>query len=175
VADAGHPLAEVNAGGGLGVPQGSAERPLDLDAYAATLTRHLGPLDVTLAAEPGDFLVKETGVLLAEVVTMDERDGAVFVGLDAGYNVAPERFIYRAPLPIVLCRAADAEPSQVVTVTGNINEGDDVWAEDVPLPEVHEGDVLAMLGVGSYNQSMHMDHCLRPAAKVLAFADREGA
>jgi len=26
--------------------------------------------------------------------------------------------------------------------------------------------------VGSYNQSMHMDHCLRPAARVVAFPDR---
>ena len=39
-------------------------------------------------------------------------------------------------------------------------------------PEVREGDVVAMLNVGSYNQSMHMDHCLRPAATVVAFPDR---
>lgn len=172
ILSAGHGLVEVNAGGGLGVPQREGESPLDLDAYAAVLGRHLGSLGVTVSAEPGDFLCKESGVLLAEVVTVDERDGETFAGLDAGYNVAPERFVYGSELPIVLCRAADAEPDRPVTVTGNINEGDDLWARDLPLPEIREGDVLALLNVGSYNRSMHLDHCLRPPAEVVVFADR---
>jgi diaminopimelate decarboxylase len=169
---AGHPVAEVNAGGGLGVPHDADEAPLDVDAYAAALVRHLGPLGVTIACEPGDFLTKEMGVLLAEVVTIDDRDGHRVVGLDAGYNVAPEHFIYGEPTPVVLCRAADGVPAPLATVAGNINEGDDLWAEDQPLPEVVEGDVVAILRVGSYNQSMHLDHCLRPPAGVVAFADR---
>jgi diaminopimelate decarboxylase len=170
--EAGHPIAEVNAGGGLGVPHDAEEDPLDVDAYAAALVRHLGPLGVRIAAEPGDFLTKEMGVLLAEVVTIDERDGHVVVGLDAGYNVAPEHFIYGEPTPVVLCRAADAAAHRVVTIAGNINEGDDLWAEDLPFPDVAEGDVVAILRVGSYNQAMHLDHCLRPAAKVVAFPTR---
>lgn len=172
VIGAGHALVEVNAGGGLGVPQREGETPLDLDAYSEVLGRHLGPLGVAIAAEPGDFLCKESGVLLAEVVTVDERDTVTFVGLDAGYNVAPERFIYGSELPVVLCRAADAEPDRLATIAGNINEGDDLWAQDVPMPEVREGDVLALLNVGSYNQAMHLDHCLRPPAGTVTFADR---
>lgn len=171
--DAGHAIREVNAGGGIGVPQRAEDEPLDVDAYAAILVDRLAGFGVTISAEPGDFLVKESGVLLGEVVTVDERDGVRFVGLDTGYNVAPERFIYGALVSVVLCRAADAEPAGTATIAGNINEGDDLWAEDAPLPHVEEGDVVAMLGVGSYNQSMHLDHCLRPPAKVLAFADRD--
>jgi hypothetical protein len=30
-------------------------------------------------------------------------------------------------------------------------------------------------GLETYNQSMHLDHCLRPPASVVAFADRSGA
>lgn len=75
----------------------------------------------------------------------------------------------------MLARAAAARPVASVTVAGNINEGDDLWAEDLPFPEVHEGDIVAVLGVGTYNQSMHLDHCLRPPASVVAFADRSGA
>jgi diaminopimelate decarboxylase len=127
---------------------------------------------VKIGCEPGDYLVKESGVLLAEVVTLDERDGLTFAGLDAGFNVAPEHFIYGALLPIVLARAADAEPSRTYTVAGNINEGDDLWGEEVPLPELAEGDVLALLLVGAYGRSMHLDHCLRPPAATVAFAER---
>jgi diaminopimelate decarboxylase len=170
--DAGHPIREVNAGGGIGVPQRPEDEPLDLDAYARLLVDRIGPFGVTIAAEPGDFLVKECGTLLGEVVTVEARDGVRFVGLDTGYNVSPERFIYGAIVPIVVCRAADAEPVGTATVAGNINEGDDLWGEEVALPEVREGDVLALLLVGSYNQSMHLDHCLRPPAAAVAFADR---
>jgi diaminopimelate decarboxylase len=169
---AGQPVAEVNAGGGLGVPHGPGEDPLDADAYTAILVSSLGSLGVTVACEPGDFLCKEMGVLLAEVVTLDDRDGHRLVGVDAGYTVAPEHFIYDEPTPVVPCRAADAPPAGVATIAGNINEGDDLWAEDQPLPEVRESDVVAILRVGSYNQAMHLDHCLRPAASVVAFADR---
>lgn len=172
VLDAGHALVEVNVGGGIGVPQAPAESPLDVDAYAALLARHLGPLRVTVACEPGDYLCKESGVLLAEVVTLDERDGVAFAGLDAGYNVAPERFIYGSLVPIVLCRSADAEPVRAYTISGNINEGDDLWGEGSPLPDLAEGDVLALLGVGTYNASMFLEHCLRPPARTVAFADR---
>jgi diaminopimelate decarboxylase len=170
--DAGHEVAEVNTGGGLGVPQREEDEPLDPDGYAAVLVRHLGPLGVVIGCEPGDYLCKESGILLAEVVSVDERDGVTFAGVDAGFNVAPERFIYGALLPIVLCRAADAEPARVYTLSGNINEGDDLWGESVPLPELQEGDILALLGVGTYNRSMHIDHCLRPPAGTVAFADR---
>jgi diaminopimelate decarboxylase len=170
--DAGYDIREVNAGGGLGVPQRAEDEPLDVDAYADLLVEHLAPFGVTIAAEPGDFLVKECGLLLAEVVTVEDRDGVRFVGLDAGYNVAPERFIYRSLVPIVLARDVGAEPIGQATVAGNINEGDDLWAEGLPFPDVREGDVIAMLGVGSYNQSMHLDHCLRPPARVVALAER---
>jgi diaminopimelate decarboxylase len=172
VLDAGHEVREVNAGGGLGVPQRPEDEPLDVDSYAVLLAKHLGPLGVTIACEPGDYLAKESGILLAEVVTLDERDDVWFAGLDAGFNVAPEPFIYGALAPIVLCRAADAEPSRPYTVAGNINEGNDLWGEGVPLPEVAEGDVLALLLVGAYGRSMHIEHCLRPPAGTVAFTER---
>ena len=170
--DAGHPISEVNTGGGLGVPFDAEKPPLDVDAFAKVLATHLGPLGVTIASEPGDYMVKEMGVLLTEVVSLDDRDGHRFVGVDAGFNVAPERRIYDEPIPLVLCRGADAAGERPITVAGNINEGDDLWAEDLPMPEVREGDVFALLRVGSYNRSMHIDHCMRPPARTLAFAER---
>ncbi|MEA2611899.1 MAG: diaminopimelate decarboxylase, partial [Chloroflexota bacterium] len=66
---AGHPIGEVNVGGGLGAPARQDERAVDLDTYAAVLARHLGPLGVTIACEPGDLLSKDAAILLGEVVT----------------------------------------------------------------------------------------------------------
>ena len=168
----GCPILEVNTGGGLGVPQRAEDETLDLDRWVAILAEHLGPLAVAVGTEPGDFLVKECAILLSEVVTVEERDGLLFVGLDVGWNAMGERFIYHSLLDVVLCRAADATADRDVTICGHINEGDDVFAEDLPFPEVMEGDILAALNVGSYNASMTSEHCLRPAARSVFFTDR---
>jgi diaminopimelate decarboxylase len=170
--DAGCPIDEVNTGGGLGVPQRPDDAPLDLDRWASILARHLGPVGVAVATEPGDFLVKECAVLLAEVVTVEERDAVRFVGLDVGWGQMSERFVYGALLDLVLCRAAGANPVDRITISGNINEGNDLFAEEYPFPEVEEGDVIAAIGVGSYNASMLSQHCLRPPAGAVFFTDR---
>ena len=47
-------------------------------------------------------------MLLCEVVTVEHRLGMLFVGLNAGWNVMPDRFIYGVTPDIVLCRAVDA-------------------------------------------------------------------
>ena len=81
-----------------------------------------------------------------------------FVGLDTGWNVLCEHFIYDAILDVVLCRAADQPPTARVVISGNINEGDDLFAEDYPFPDVREGDIVAAISVGSYNASMTSPH-----------------
>jgi diaminopimelate decarboxylase len=170
--ESGCPIAEVNTGGGLGVPFRPGDRPLDLDAWAAVLARHLGSLEVVVGTEPGEFIAKECAVHLAEVVSVEDRDGTTFVGLDTGWNVLNEHFVYRIPFHPILCRAADAEPVANVTVSGHINEGNDLFAEDHPMPEVEEGDIVAIPNVGSYNASMVSVHCLRPEPSSVFFTDR---
>ena len=170
--DAGCPIEEVNTGGGLGVPFRPGDEPLDLDAWSESLAKHLGPLDVVVGTEPGEFVAKECAVHLAEVVPVVGRDGTPFVGLDTGWNVVNEHFVYRIPFFPILCRAADADPVPRVTVAGHVNEGNDLFAEDHPMPEVHEGDVVAIPNVGSYNASMVSEHCLRPAPASVFFTDR---
>lgn len=172
VIDAGCPIVEVNVGGGLGVPFRASDQPLDLVAWAGIMARHFGPLGVTVATEPGEFLAKQSGVHLAQVVTVEDREGTTFAGLDTGWNLLCEHFVYRIPFFPILCRAADTPAVRDVTFSGNINEGPDLFAQDHPFPEVHEGDIVALPNVGSYNASMTSFHCMRePAASVL-FEDR---
>ena len=168
---AGHPVVEVNVGGGLGAPARQEEQAVDLDAYAAVLTRHLGRLGVTIACEPGDQLSKDGAILLGEVVTVERRRGVTFVGLDIGWNVNCSYFIYRFAQELVVCRAAGAERTEIVTVTGHINEAGDVFAEDYPMPPVEEGDMVALLNAGGYLQAMSSTHCLRPMGDAV-FLDR---
>ncbi len=172
--DAGCPIREVNVGGGLGVPARTEEQPIDLDAYAGVLARHVGPLGVVVGCEPGDYISKDAAVLLAEVVVVEERAGTTFVGLDAGWNVNPAYFIYRYAQELVVCRAPDAPRTKVVTVAGHINEAGDVFAEGYSMPPVREGDIVAILNAGGYDQAMSSTHCLRPLAGAV-FLDRSAS
>jgi diaminopimelate decarboxylase len=157
-------LEYVNVGGGLGIPLQESDHPVDLDAYAAGIARHLGPLGVTVHLEPGDFLVKDAGLLLVEVVTVEEKGGVTFVGVDCGFNAYCLPSVYRFHQEVVLCRAADAPPTIRCTVAGHINEAGDLFSEGCPLPEVREGDLLAFLNAGGYAASMASYHCARPHA-----------
>jgi diaminopimelate decarboxylase len=168
---AGHEIVEVNVGGGLGAPAREDERPVDLDGYAAVLARHLGPLGVTIACEPGDQLSKDAAILLGEVVTVERRRNVTFVGLDIGWNVNCSYFIYRFAQELVVCRDAGAARTEIVTIAGHINEAGDVFAEDYPMPPVAEGDMVALLNAGGYLQAMSSTHCLRPMGEAV-FLDR---
>jgi diaminopimelate decarboxylase len=168
---AGHEVIEVNVGGGIGVPARADEHPVDLAAYAAAIARHLGALGVTVASEPGDRLGKDAGILLGEVVTVEDRRNVRFVGLDIGWNVNCAYFIYGFAQEAVLCRDAAAPRTETVTVAGHINEASDVFAESYPMPPVREGDIVALLNAGAYHQAMSSTHCLRPTGTAV-FLDR---
>jgi diaminopimelate decarboxylase len=173
--EAGCPIREVNVGGGLGRAARDDERPVDLDAYGAVVARHLAPYDVTAAFEPGDFVMKDAGLLLGEVVTVEDRAGTRFVGLDIGWNVSCSYFIYRYAQEVLPVRDPLRERTQVVTIAGHINEAGDVFAEDYPFADVAEGEVVALLGQGGYDQAMSMTHCLRPLAGAVHLEREPGA
>ena len=166
----GYPISEINVGGGLGVPARVAEEAVDLDAYAGAIRRALGGLvddGIVVGCEPGDYIAKDSAILLGEVITVEDRAGTTFVGLDLGWNVNCSYFIYRYAQEFVVCRAPAAERTRRVTVAGHINEASDVFAEDYPLPPVAEGDILALLNAGGYHQAMSSTHCLRPHAPAI--------
>ena len=168
----GCPIGEVNAGGGLGVACHAWQQPLDLDAYVAILREHLGRFGTLVSCEPGKYVSALSGTLLAEVATVEDRLGHRFAGLNVGWNVVNHRMVYDLTVPVVHTTSADSPATQQVTFTGNINEGPDVFADDFPFPEVREGDVVALLGVGCYTLTNYHPHCLRPPATSVFFADR---
>ena len=164
---AGHPIRELNVGGGLGVPARADEQAVDADAYAAAIARALGDLveeGIVVGSEPGDYIAKDAGIILGEVVTVEDRAGTTFVGIDFGWNINCSHFIYGYAQEFVVCARPDAERTWRVSVAGHINEADDLFAEDYALPPVAEGDIVALLNAGGYHQAMSSTHCLRPHA-----------
>lgn len=159
-------LTEVNIGGGLGVPHRAEDRPLDLDRWASIIAEAYGGHDFTVAVEPGDFLIKDAGVLLTSVTYRERRKAVDFLGLDAGFNLAMEPAFYDLPCEPVPAAPRDA-PETRFTVVGNVNEALDKWAVNHPMPAPEEDDVVVLLNAGGYAASMRSDHCLRGAAQTV--------
>jgi diaminopimelate decarboxylase len=162
-------LKYIDIGGGLGVPLVADDSSLVLDQWANVVARHFGELEVEIWVEPGDFIAKDSGVLVLQVNTVEKKCGHTFVGVNGGFNIHIEPAFYDLPLEIVPV-ALNAEEDRValasqsgtrVTVAGNINEALDVFAENLPLPTIREGDLLALLNSGGYGSSMSSNHCMR--------------
>jgi diaminopimelate decarboxylase len=151
----------VNVGGGLGGRQRAEDTPLELGAWAEMLHRHFGPLGVTVACEPGTFLVAHAGVLIAEVTTVEQKGDIRWVGLDAGHNVNVYAAHYGIPMEIVPIERPDAACNTCTSVAGNLNEAGDVFSRDRMLPQLEEGELVALLPAGAYGATMASDHCLR--------------
>jgi len=162
-------LTYVNVGGGIGVPHGPDDEPVDLALYASTITNvvreRLGS-GIEVCCEPGDYLVNDAGILAAEVTMVEEKGGTLFVGLNVGFNSNPQAAHYGFRQEVVHATRGPAGPGATrCCVVGNINEVIDNFNEDTPLPDIHEGDVLVMLNAGGYGSSMVSDHCMRETAR----------
>ncbi len=150
----------VNVGGGLGVPHVAEDAPLDLNRWAAILARHFRGRGQRVEIEPGDYIAKDCGILLLTINTVEKKLETVFVGVDAGFNLAVEPAVYGLPFQPLPARLLPGE-KQTVSIVGNINEALDVWYAGIAMPPLTEGMTLALINAGAYSSAMASNHCMR--------------
>ena len=158
--DAAPEVKRVNIGGGLGVPHLADDETLDLERWSAVLKKHFSERSLHIEVEPGDYICKDAGLLLLGKTFIERKRDTLFVGVDAGFNIAPEPAYYGLPfqpLPLWL----DDGQLTATHVVGNINEALDVWYEDAMLPDLQQHDYLVLINAGAYSSSMASNHCMR--------------
>lgn len=65
-----------------------------------------------------------------------------------------------------------SEPTQKIDIAGDVCESGDLFARDRPMPDLEEGDLLAILNAGAYSFSMSSHYNSRPKpAEVLISKD----
>jgi len=159
--DQGADMDTLDIGGGMGVPLVAEHDPLDLDAWADIVADCAVNQGVEIHVEPGDYLIKDAGILLLQANTVEDKGGTRFVGVNGGFNIQNLAAYYQTPFivtPLVWNRNV---PLEKVTIAGNINEAIDILAEDVKLPLIAEGDYLALLNAGGYGSASSSNHCMR--------------
>jgi diaminopimelate decarboxylase len=158
-------LRVINVGGGLGARQQEKDEPLALESWSGAIRNCMGELECTIACEPGTFVMVHAGVLVVEVNTVEKKGETNWIGVDAGHNINILAAHYGIPFEVVHIGNPDAPPAHDYSLAGNINEGSDIFARQVALPEVQEGDLLGLLPAGAYGSSMSSDHCMRGFAR----------
>ncbi|MBI2580946.1 diaminopimelate decarboxylase [Candidatus Woesearchaeota archaeon] len=170
----------VDFGGGIGVPYGPDQAQIDVKAFGSAVSKLFSDFcsgfgrQLTMALEPGRFIVAESGVLLCTVNTIKQTPKHRFVGVDTGFHHLIRPMAYGSYHPIVVVDCCTSEKTEKVAVCGNVCESGDVFTRDEhgivdrELPSVNEGDVLAILVAGAYGFSMASNYNTRPRpAEVL--------
>jgi diaminopimelate decarboxylase len=184
-------LEFFSIGGGLGIvyqpalasgaaawwKSSSAKDILTPEKYAARLLPLLKPLGLKILMEPGRFISGNAGILVTRVEYLKRTGRKNFVIMDAAMNDLIRPAFYDAYHEIApLTRPAARDGAQMkADVVGGVCESGDYFCRDRPLPEVGEGDYLALLSSGAYGFVMASNYNARPLAAEILVNGRRAA
>jgi diaminopimelate decarboxylase len=160
-------IEHLDLGGGLGVTY-NAEQPEQPDqlaqAIASVLREHSALDKYRLSAEPGRYLTANAGVLLTNILYVKQEDpeSLRFAIVDAGMNDLIRPALYSAKHRIVPLHESGERESYVYEVVGPVCESADFFAHNLTLPELREGEAVALLSAGAYGFSMASNYNSRP-------------
>ena len=118
-----------------------------------------------LHLEPGRSLIARAGVAVYRVGTVKKRPGKTWLLVDGGMADNPRSALYGARyscLPVTGLSRAGSGP---VSIGGPFCESGDILLEDLSMPEVQEGELIAIPVAGAYQLSMSSNYngARRPA------------
>jgi len=161
---AGLRLKYLNIGGGFGIQYDEERTPTAAD-FAKGIVPLVKRTGLRLIMEPGRFIAGNAGALVTSVLytKVGSANKKTFVICDAAMNdlIRPALYgAYQAIRPV-----EDGEgnrPMRRCDVVGPVCESGDFLAKDRVLPEVKQGELLAVFGAGAYGFSMSSNYNSRP-------------
>jgi diaminopimelate decarboxylase len=194
-----YPIKFFSIGGGLGIvyessfESGAQEwwgsrtitstRPLSIQEYVDAILPALRELGLRILLEPGRLLVGNAGVLLTRVRYIKHSGEKKFAIVDAGMNDLIRPALYHSYHEIVPVEEPSTSKSmskitsktENVDIVGPVCESGDFFALDREMPEVREGDLLAIMSAGAYGFVMASNYNSRPLpAEALVRGNRFG-
>ena len=162
--------------------QGPPKSQLSIQQYVDVILPPLRELNLRILLEPGRLLVGNAGVLVTRVRYIKQTGEKKFAIVDAGMNdrIRPALYhSYHEIIPVEEPRSlgeAVSFPSgksrsksgskskrfEKIDVVGPVCESGDFFALDREMPELHEGDLLAIMSAGAYGFVMASNYNSRP-------------
>jgi diaminopimelate decarboxylase len=166
-------------GGGWGVAYHEDELPQpDTDDYVRIIAEKVvegcKARALTLPhlhLEPGRSLIARAGVAIYKVGAIKRRGGKVWILTDGGMTDNPRYALYGARYSCLTVTGVERLRSgnEAVSIAGPYCESGDVVIENLSMPKVEEGELIAIPVAGAYHLSMSSNYngARKPAALLL--------
>ena len=147
-------LEFIDFGSGFKVPYKENDIETNIEELGEKLTERFHTFcknygkEVTLAFEPGKFIVSESGYFLTSVNAIKQTTSTVFAQVDTGFNHLIRPMLYGSQHAIENISNPDGK-QRFYSVVGYICETD-TFANNQRINEITEGDILAFKNAGAY-------------------------
>lgn len=153
-------------GGGWGVAYHEDELPQpDINEYVNMIAENVlegcktrGLVLPHLHLEPGRSLVARAGVAVYRVGAIKRRGDKVWILTDGGMTDNPRYAMYRARYSCLTVSGPGRERSEKVSIAGPYCESGDVIIENLLMPKIEEGELIAIPASGAYHLSMSSNY-----------------
>ena len=151
-------LEFIDFGSGFKVPYKIGDIETNIEELGKKLSEKFNSFckeygkDLTLAFEPGKFLVSEAGNFLTHVNAVKQTTSTVFAQVDSGFNHLIRPMLYGSHHDIINISNPKGR-ERFYTVVGYICETD-TFGNNRRINEINEGDVLCFKNAGAYCFSM---------------------
>ncbi|MBO6588746.1 MAG: diaminopimelate decarboxylase [Muricauda sp.] len=147
-------LEFIDFGSGFKVPYKDGDIQTNVDELGKKLTKRFNEFckeygrELTLAFEPGKFLVSEAGFFLAKVNVVKQTTSTVFASVDSGFNHLIRPMLYGSTHEISNISNPNGR-ERYYSVVGYICETD-TFGSNRRINEITEGDILCFRNAGAY-------------------------
>ncbi|MCR9225855.1 MAG: diaminopimelate decarboxylase [Flavobacteriaceae bacterium] len=147
-------LEFIDFGSGFKVPYKEGDIQTNVDELGKKLTKRFNEFckeygrELTLAFEPGKFLVSEAGFFLAKVNVVKQTTSTVFASIDSGFNHLIRPMLYGSNHQIINISNPKGR-ERYYSVVGYICETD-TFGSNRRINEISEGDILCFKNAGAY-------------------------
>ena len=168
-------LKFIDFGSGFKVPYKEGDIQTDIEELGEKLSQRflefckLYGRDLTLAFEPGKFLVSEAGFFLVKVNVVKQTTSTVFAGIDSGFNHLIRPMFYGATHFIENISNPEGK-KRFYSAVGYICETD-TFASNRQIAEISEGDILCFRNAGAYCYTMASNYNSRPRPAEVLWID----
>lgn len=151
-------LEFIDFGSGFKVPYKIGDIETNIDELGEKLSLKFNSFckdygkNLTLAFEPGKFLVSEAGSFIAKVNVIKQTTSTVFAQIESGFNHLIRPMLYGSYHEIYNLSNPNGR-ERFYSVVGYICETD-TFGSNRKISEINEGDYLLFKNAGAYCQSM---------------------
>ncbi|MGB5132756.1 MAG: type III PLP-dependent enzyme, partial [Steroidobacteraceae bacterium] len=161
------PMTVLDIGGGF--PIDYLRPALAIDEFCRPIRAALAglPHGIRVIAEPGRYICGPAGFCLTTVMGRAKREGCWWYYLDDGtYGSFSGQLYDHSRYPVELV-GPHAGPRMPCVLAGPTCDSIDVIAEDIPMPELADGDLLLGRQMGAYTSATATDFNFFPRAHLL--------